>query len=285
MITISTRLGLLTSYTRSRHTPSSFLRRTKVTSSIEPPPVLLNGYVESPGVIALMESSLYRDAWSKSFASTFPHRGIHFLSVDVFSDLSSSVTVSESFAQMHAELATDLSPHAEVTLVARGPLPCLVAQYYLESLPLSGMILVDPLIVPRRGGELNRNKYGDGDNESLQSSAQSFLQTISQAHCFDFETNNENDEIMLLGKMQQSGEYNRPLKLESGIIPVKVVYTGGDNISHEGKFRSCAERTASYHAPANDDNNNIYGEIAIEKLERGLDSAMETIYSFHDEII
>ena len=247
--------------------------------------------MESPGVIALMESSFYRDAWSKSFASIFPNRGVHSLSVDVFSDLSSYSTVSESFAQMHAELATDLSPHAEVTLVARGPLPCLVAQYYLESLPLSGLILVDPLIVPRRGGDIDTSTNdASSDNDislDLQSSVQSFLQTTSQAYCFDFETmNTENGEATLLGKMQQSGEYDRPLKLEAGVIPVKVLFTGGDDtcMSHEGEFRRCAERTASYHTPANDDNN-IYSEVAEEKIEGEVESAIEAIYSFHDEII
>ena len=245
--------------------------------------------MESPGVIALMESSFYRDTWSKSFASIFPHRGVHFLSVDVFSDLSSSSTVSESFAHVHTELATDLSPHAEVTLVARGPLPCLVAQYYLESLPLSGLILVDPLIVPRRGGEIDTNDAGSDISLvplDLQSSVQSFLQTTFQAYCFDFETMNENGETMLLDKMQQSGEYDRPLKLEAGVIPVKVLYTGGDDtcMSHEGEFRRCAERTASYHTPANDDNS-IYGEDAVEKLEGEVESTIEVIYSFHDEII
>ena len=228
---------------------------------------------------------MYRNAWSRPFTSAFPDRGVHFLSVDVFSDLSSSFTVSESFAQMHTELATDLSPHAEVTLVARGPLPCLVAQYYLESLPLSGLILVDPLIVPRRGGELDTND-ASSDNESLQSSVQSFLQSTSQAYCFDFETNNENGETLLLDKMQQSSEYDRydrPLKLEAGVIPVKVLYTGGD-VTHEGEFRRCAERTASYHTA--NDGNSLYGEVAVERLEeREVESAIETVFSFHDEII
>ena len=281
MITISCHpvVGRLVS---CRRTSSSLLKRTKVTSSIEPPPLLPDGYVESPGVIALLESSLYRNAWSRPFASAFPDRGVHFLSVDVFSDLSSSFTVSESFAQMHTELATDLSPHAEVTLVARGPLPCLVAQYYLESLPLSGLILADPLIVPRRGGELDTND-ASSDNESLQSSVQSFLQTTSQAYCFDFETNNENGETLLLGKMQQSGEYDRPLKLEAGVVPVKVLYSGGD-VSPEGEVRRCAEQTASYHTA--NDGNSLYGEVAVERLEeREVESAIETVFSFHDEII
>ena len=84
--------------------------------------------------------------------------------------------------------------------------------------------------------------------------------------------------------MQQSGEYDRPLKLEAGVIPVKVLYTGGDDMSHEGEFRRCAERTASYHTPAND-GNSIYGEVAVEKLEGEVESAIEAVYSFNDEII
>lgn len=229
---------------------------------------------------------MYRDAWTESFASTFPNRGVHFLSVDAFSRLPASSTVSESFALIHTELAADLSPHAEVTLVARGPLPCLVAQYYLESLPLSGLILVDPLIVPRRVSESNTGDAGNTDEIGLQSSAQSFMLTTSQANCFDFETCDDHSrgEIMLLDKMQQQNDYDRPLKLEAGVVPVKVLYSGGD-IAHEGEFRRCAEVTASYHTPNDFGDKYVWGDVAVEKIERGVDSVVETIYSFHDEII
>lgn len=229
---------------------------------------------------------MYRDAWAKSFASTLPNRGIHFLSVDVFSQLSASSTVSESFALIHNELAADLSPHAEVTFVGRGPLPCLVAQYYLESLPLSGLILVDPLIVPRRVSESNTGDAGSSDEISLQTTAKLLMMTTSQANCFDFETCDDHShrEIMMLDKMQQHNDYDRPLKLEAGVVPVKVLYSGGD-IAHEGEFRRCAELTASYHTPNDFDDNYVWGEVAVEKIERGVDSALETIYSFHDEII
>ena len=237
-----------------------------------------------------MESTLYRDSWSQSsrpFVSTFPNRGIHFLSIDVFSGLSSSSTVSESFSQMHSELANDLSTHADVVLVARGPLPCLVAQFYLESFPLSGLILVDPLIVPRRDGTHNDDDDDDDDDErSLQSSAQTFMEIASKADCFDL--NNETsgskgEEANLLDKMQHNSEFDRPLKLEAGIIPVKVLYTGGA-IGHETKeFRRCAEQTASCHTP--EDGTGLWGEVTVEQLETDNDTALETIYSFHDEII
>ena len=229
-----------------------------------------------------MESTLYRDSWSQSsrpFVSTFPNRGIHFLSIDVFSELSSSSTVSESFSQLHSELANDLSTHADVVLVARGPLPCLVAQFYLESLPLSGLILIDPLIVPRRDGT------GD-DERSLQSSAQIFMEIASKADCFDLhnETSCKNgEEVNMLDKMQRNSEFDRPLKLEAGVIPVKVLYTGGA-VGHETKeFRRCAEQTASCHTP--EDGTGLWGEVAVEQLETDNDKALETIYSFHDEII
>lgn len=276
MIAISSRLSV-------PRLPSCICRRSKVTLSVEPPPILLDGYVERPGVLALMESTLYRDSWSQSsrpFVSTFPNRGIHFLSIDVFSGLSSSSTVSESFSQMHSELANDLSTHADVVLVARGPLPCLVAQFYLESLPLSGLILIDPLIVPRRDGT------GDDDERSLQSSAQTFMEIASKADCFDLhnETSCKNgEEANLLDKMQRNSEFDRPLKLEAGVIPVKVLYTGGA-IGHETKeFRRCAEQTASCHTP--EDGTGLWGDVAAEQLETDNDTALETIYSFHDEII
>ena len=187
--------------------------------------------------------------------------------------------MSESFFQMHSELANDLSTHADVVLVARGPLPCLVAQFYLESLPLSGLILIDPLIVPRRDGT------GD-DERSLQSSAQIFMEIASKADCFDLhnETSCKNgEEANFLDKMQRNSEFDRPLKLEAGVIPVKVLYTGGA-IGHETKeFRRCAEQTASCHTP--EDGTGLLGDVAVEQLETDNDTALEKIYSFHDEII
>eukprot|EP00957_Ditylum_brightwellii_P168263 12809704-Ditylum_brightwellii.AAC.1 len=50
---------------------------------------------------------------------------------------------------MERELAADIGAMPPGTvLIAVGPVPCLVVQYYLGSLSLSGLILVDPVILP-----------------------------------------------------------------------------------------------------------------------------------------
>ena len=126
---------------------------------------------------------------------------------------------------------------------------------------------------------------GDDDERSLQSSAQTFMEIASKADCFDLhnETSCKNgEEANLLDKMQRDSAFDRPLKLEAGVLPVKVLYTGG-NIGHEKEFRRCAEQTASYHTP--EDGIGMWGEVAVEKLESDNDAALETIYSFHDEVI
>ena len=239
---LARRGGCVLALARERGAPVQSTSATIVTTSTEPPIILGNGYMERPGVLALLESTMYRNSWSDAFNSLYPNRGIHTMSIDLLSCISSTTSLAESFYRIHNELATDLSPHAEVVLVARGPLPSLIAQYYLESLPLTGLVMVDPLLIPRRD-DGSSHEHGS----TLQKSAQSLLQHLSKANCFQ-EANTNSTETQLLDNLQHDDtSFDRPLKLEPGCVPVKVMYTADATYGEE--FRQCASLTATRHTP------------------------------------
>jgi hypothetical protein len=137
-------------------------RRTVVTSSTPPSPDV---FIERPEVVVLAESSLYgtsggggRDnSWEGRCGSFFPESGLHFASIDVFRSTSgrgggdhpddddfvpSLDALERNMVEDLAHLGDDVvdgifigdvsSTSAHVLLIARGPVQCLVAQYFLE---------------------------------------------------------------------------------------------------------------------------------------------------------
>mmetsp|Transcript_29946 Transcript_29946/g.64146 ORF Transcript_29946/g.64146 Transcript_29946/m.64146 type:complete len:406 (+) Transcript_29946:62-1279(+) len=158
-------------------------RRRIVTSSIAPPITA----TERPETIVIAESKLYASSWHDSFASSFPERGLHFSSVDITKPLP-SMNVSNkrnncgdclTLSALESNLGKDLSnlhgseglqssttsSSAHALLVARGPIPCLISQYFLESLPLAGLVLIDPLLLPEDGRRIH-NKYKNNDTDA-----------------------------------------------------------------------------------------------------------------------
>jgi len=136
--------------------------------------------------MVLMESSLYRNSWEEFCAKFYPSHGIQFASIDIMKHQrqqkeSSSQTQKNknkspalSLKSLEQNLAHDLDRLGEVAenlgdadffipdqptmstsahsvLIARGPVQCLVAQYFLESSPLAGLVMVDPLLLPVDG--------------------------------------------------------------------------------------------------------------------------------------
>lgn len=147
----------------SAHTPHHLQqhhrsRRGIVTSSISPP---LDVPMERPEIMVLAESSLYKHSWRDCASSYYPSRGLHFASVDIMQQTSSYTgerddESSLSLKTIQSNLARDLdhlsdvggcdmhipgvgvgiasqsSTSAHAVLIARGPIQCLVAQYFLE---------------------------------------------------------------------------------------------------------------------------------------------------------
>ncbi|CAJ1924950.1 unnamed protein product [Cylindrotheca closterium] len=120
-----------------RGQPRPFLLRGIVTSTTEPP---LNSDVpEKPFSLVLLEDpNLYQDSWESTFYKTVPQQyGMTFISI--------SSEKSLSLAERVDSLKADVGQIPDGVLVARGPQSSWVAQLYLESLFLRGLVMVDPI--------------------------------------------------------------------------------------------------------------------------------------------
>ena len=116
-------------------------RRSIVTSSFPPPNDIP---FERPETIVLCESSLYHRnlSWKEHASTFFPLNGLHFSSIDImrssslqqsYDESSSPISIIQSLEHnLHTDLSNTSTSSAHVVLVARGPLQCLLAQYFLE---------------------------------------------------------------------------------------------------------------------------------------------------------
>ncbi|KAL7457219.1 hypothetical protein ACHAWC_008729 [Mediolabrus comicus] len=278
--------------------------RTIVTSSIAPS---LDAAMERPESIVLTESSLYhysnshhKNKWTEAFQSFYPSQGLHFSSIDLFRTkhiISSSYESSAPIASLKSlehSLAADLLHlastigigAAHTVLVARGPIQSLVAQYFLESRPFAGLVLVDPLLLPNDGRVMNDTSQSSTTsaevenrwNSSLQdlislldgttpnmykhhSDDKTFADKKNHAHPLLLDdkwrrmhsnteskvTTSFGEELYLLDSLTQSNNNSRPLLLERGTIPMLICYSGSSENEYEDYYRICAERTAAFH--------------------------------------
>ena len=184
-------------------------RRSLMTSVVEPPPSV----PESPTSLVLAEDAgFYPSSWHEPFQAQLPeHHGVSY----------SRFSLSEDTANFDAalqEMQNDLSNGAANTvLVTRGPWMSWMASFYLESLPLAGLVLVDPMQLDDMNGinqfELQYAKLG------LDDSLQYKLYQEFSEH-WDHWT----------------------LKLEPGAVPMMVMYTNA-----RPGYKRCAENTALRH--------------------------------------
>ena len=174
--------------------------RTVVTESIEPP-ISVSSIPERPCTVVLtQDDSLYENSWRETFSQVLPHkRGLHYcnLSLD-----------ARSLDKGLDQLKQDLASMTNVVLVARGPVASLIAQYYLESLPLAGLVMVDPILYPFPKLEFKKGSMQD-----------TFMKEIF------------------------AGKETRPLKLEPGVIPMLVFRSLVDPT-----FEKAAEAVALRHS-------------------------------------
>jgi len=198
---------------------SGIRRRMVMTESIEPPP--LSTVSERPcEVVLAQDAGLYPTCWLKPFSQILPQeRGLHFCSVSIDSrNLQEGLDILEQ----------DLAPLPNIVLIARGPLVSLVAQYYLESLPLAGLVMVDPILIHHV--------------DALQKIGSSFEQDSVQ-HEF-------------VGGIL-SGMETRPLKLEPGAVPVLVFQSMEDST-----FCEAAKDVALRHG----DPDGAFGEVPVHAI-------------------
>lgn len=188
---------------RSRTWP---IRRSRdvMTESIEAP---FDCHVrERPCMVVLTEDlGFYSgNSWQSCFGRMFPKDyGIQFCNMQ----LKSMTSLETGLAEMEQDLASQMN----VVLVTKGPLVSWLAQYYLESLPLSGLVMVDPI-------EMTHNNAADLKLlYSLDATEQQLLDSISCSHD------------------------DRPLLLEPGVLPMLVLSTRVD-------FVHDASRIATRHS-------------------------------------
>jgi hypothetical protein len=164
-------------------------KRTLITESIEPP--IVSKVPEKPCTFVLLEDQgLYPGSWGTLLRDCLPSKhGIHFCH---------QYLNPPNMKEALHEMKQDLASFPAIVLMARGPTVSLLAQYYLESLPLAGLIMVDPIVEP------------------LSSDFLDSLQTM-----YSLESIRERAMLQSL----QMGIETRNLKLEAGVIPMFVVST------------------------------------------------------------
>lgn len=192
--------------------------RSIITESIEPP--LSSLVAEKPCTLVLVEDQgLYHTSWSSYLRDALPNEyGLHFCK--------QQITLSSMEASL-AEMTSDLEAKPSVVLLARGPAVSWVAQFYLEDLPLSGLIMVDPVFEP----------------------SMELLEELNSMYSED-----SLDETNFLRRIH-SGVDGRSLKLESGVIPMLV-------LSSLDVLHAVSQSTASRHSSPN----SRFGEVQLRRV-------------------
>jgi hypothetical protein len=137
-----------------------------VTLTSEPP--LDSDVPEKPFSLVLLEDPcLYQDSWVSTFSTAISHQyGMTFISITSEKSL--------SLAERVDSLKADVGKIPDALLVARGPQSSWVAQLYLESLFLRGLVMVDPVLFdhPTQIVQENLNALWNADSDRFATDAQ-----------------------------------------------------------------------------------------------------------------
>jgi hypothetical protein len=223
-------------------------QRTLLTQAVEPCPS--SDVPERPCTVILAEHpDLYGgNSWHPVFQGRFPADfGVTYRHWSM--DPSRALTVDDALNQ----LMNDLSTIPDAVLVARGPWMSWLSQFFLESLPVKGLVMVDPMpLDDKRGIELFQAQYREAKlTESIEYRLfQDFLMH------WDHWT----------------------LKLEPGSVPMLVL------VSRTGsEVRSLAEETARRHSVVDcgDDSEVPVVDLVAEELDG---RAVEAVVAVSDWI-
>jgi len=144
---------------------ASTRRRLSLSSLREPP--LDSAALERPCTVVLAEDAcFYPTSWHDTFRSKLPQG--HGVSYRKWSLPTSSSPSELTIDSALDELKRDLASVPDVVLAARGPWSSWLAQWYLESLPLRGLLMVDPLVFDRGadGARAFEREYRDVDGKA-----------------------------------------------------------------------------------------------------------------------
>eukprot|EP00980_Cylindrotheca_fusiformis_P028311 scaffold22591_cov125-Cylindrotheca_fusiformis.AAC.7 len=224
------RTKILYNFLQKKNKLARLSSRSIVVSSAEPP--LDSDVVEKPISVILMEDRfLYNHSWQNSFQDSIPlHHGMPFSSLA----FPGQATVNELLDSLKA----DISRIPDPVLVARGPRSSWVAQLYLESLFLRGLVMVDPILL---------DKLEEVENEAVALVRNSFSKTekgttVEEWHAFVEEAQ------------------SRELKLEPNSIPMLVL---NSNTSLLDACRRVAERHS--------DSQGLFGEVPVLQVDDSLE--------------
>jgi len=224
---------------------------------VEEPP-LDSDIPERPCSVAYVQDDIYTHfdrKWADELCQTFPNRlGMTFAQFQwqlVKIDKGESV-VDQGLEALQMDTAELLNPH--IILIARGPLVSWIAQLYLESFHLAGLVLVDPLPM---------------DNLQVSGSALAAVIQESTGVYNDHATACTDQYTRLLEKYRQGG--GRSLRLEPGAVPTLVVQS-----IHHPLFADGAQQTADRHRFLSD-------QEADEAEERFVGGDVPIIQLFDDE--
>jgi hypothetical protein len=200
---------------------------------------------ELPCTIVLAEDTLQeiisKKSWHEAFSVACPEKlGAPYTRWSM---------VSTTFTNALAEMKEDFRSMQNIILVARGPWVSWLAQFYLESLPLGALIMIDPLPF-----HLNSNV--------LESFEAEYVNAIS-------DTDNLPTEYRTI---QSYKENPRKLLLEPGSVPMLILY------SHENQDTATA--VVNRHAT------DAEGQVsAIESMEyeSDMDETMKIIFDWVEQ--
>jgi hypothetical protein len=222
-----------------------------IVSSISEPP-FDSTVIEKPFTVMLMEDRfIYDNTWEDSLKKAIPRDyGMSFISL--------SFPEEHTFDQVVEDLKTDMSRFNDAILIARGPLSSWSAQFYLESFPLKGLVMIDPILFDQQFEE----------NDGKTSAA---LKDRVSAVTRNQPLNFEKWETFLLGALEKK------LRLEPNSVPMLVM-------SSQNMFTSASKNVAKRHS----DNDGLFGEVLMREIttsnDKNLENIMRDIYRWIDTI-
>lgn len=219
----------------------SSIVRFLLTDAIEPP--LDSSIPERPCTVILSEhAALYGSkSWNSAFQESFPkHHGMTYRQWSLLPNPTTKASSSPSSSSeedptttivvsidgaLH-QMKSDLIGMSDAILIARGPWMSWMAQFFLESLPLAGLVLVDPM-------PLNENQGIQQFQLAYQNSSPNLQQSI---------------EYQLFQEFVNHWDH-WTLKLERGSVPMMVIQTIPQPVCFEMAKQTAQRHTSEMFGP------------------------------------
>jgi hypothetical protein len=229
-------------------------RRSKLSAIHEPP--LDSTVLEKPCTLLLLEDTWrYHTSWRTFLESNVPtHYGMAYATVSLergYTHTKDGDIEGDDhgvWKERVEELKEDLSKvHHDAVLIARGPIASWTALLYLESLPLNGLVMVDPI------------QFDDPRNEVMQFSM------VQNAFAGD------NIASTLLQQVRPT-----TLKLEPNSVPMLILHSINDM---DGR-RQC-DIVASRHG----DPTGPFGLVEVRDASEDPEAAMQEVDEWIESIL